>query len=126
MASLKNVQCPSHVTLAKSHEAIHGLGLDSDLFFLNDLVDEDPDIGLFKRTEPEPRAPGKKCRRELVGVVGNDAESSVGCIAFHNSAQGHLSCGRHRIGFVQDDQFETRNGRAARGLRGHREDLFGA
>lgn len=59
-----------------------------------------------------------------MGVVGNDAEASVGRVLFHDATEGHLRCGSHGIGLVENDELETRQPRARRGgAKG--EDLLG-
>lgn len=57
-------------------------------------------------------------------VVGDDAESRVGRVALHDSAESHLRCGGHGIRFVQNDQFETGKTCIAGRLGRHGEDLF--
>ena len=43
-------------------------------------------------------------------VVGNDAESGISSILFHDAAEGHLCRGGHGIGFVEDNEFEGGDG----------------
>lgn len=60
-------------------------------------------------------------------VVGNDAEPRVRRVFLHDTAQGHLCCGRHGIGLVENNQLEAGKGSVAvRCCGGHREDLFRA
>lgn len=58
-----------------------------------------------------------------MGVIGDDAEASVGRILFHDPPQRHLGCGGHCIGFVKDDELEGADGRCI-GSRGCGENLF--
>lgn len=59
-----------------------------------------------------------------MGVVGNDAEASVGRVLFHDATKGHLSCGGHGIGLVENDELEASQTRSrSRGTEG--EDLLG-
>lgn len=60
-------------------------------------------------------------------VVGNDTEPCVRRVFLHDTAQGHLCCGCHGIGLVENNQLEAGEGRVAlRCCGGHGEDLFRA
>ncbi|KAI6762861.1 hypothetical protein HG530_008841 [Fusarium avenaceum] len=91
------------------------------------LVHQHSDVTLLQRTEAESRASTQKRRAELVRVIGNDAESGVGCVLFHDSSQSHLRCTCHGISLIQYDELEASH-RVARTARGatHGEDLFSA
>ena len=59
-----------------------------------------------------------------MGIVGNNAEASVGRVLFHDATEGHLGSGGHRIGLVKNDELEASQSRARR--RGaESEDLLG-
>ena len=59
-----------------------------------------------------------------MGVVGNDAEASVGRVLFHNATESHLCGGGHGIGFVKNDELKAgQTGSRSGGAQG--EDLFG-
>lgn len=59
-----------------------------------------------------------------MGVIGNDAEASVGRVLFHDATEGHLSGGGHSIGLVKNNELEPSESRArSRGTQG--EDLLG-
>lgn len=58
-----------------------------------------------------------------MSIVGNDAESCVGCEFLHDSPESHLRCCCHGIRFVKDDEFESGQVRRA-GLGNGREDLL--
>jgi hypothetical protein len=60
-----------------------------------------------------------------VCVVGNYAETRVGRVFLHDAAQGHLGCGCHGVGLVEDNQLEAReSGIAFCCCWGHGENLF--
>jgi hypothetical protein len=126
MTRLQHVQCSSHVTLAQLYQRINRLSSDLDILLLYHLVHKDSDIALLQRAETESRASTQKSWAEFVGVICNDAESSVGCVLFHNSSQSHLSSTCHGISLVKYDELEPSH-RVAR-TRGatQGEDLLGA
>ena len=55
VTSLQNVQCSSHISLAQSYQRLRSLGTDVHVLLQNDLINQDPNISLLQRTEPEPR-----------------------------------------------------------------------
>lgn len=59
-------------------------------------------------------------------VIGDDAESRVGGVFLHDPSKGHLCCCRHRVGFIEHDQFERCESLAVSRLRRRGEDLLGA
>ncbi len=105
MAGLENVESAAHVAFAEGHERIDGVGGDVHLFLRDYLVDEGADGGFGEGGEAEASAAGEEGGGELVGVVCDDAEASVGGIFFHYAAEGHLRGGGHGVGFVKDDEF---------------------
>ena len=107
MTRLQDVQSPPHVALAQSNQTVNGIGLNLDLFLLNDEIDQLPDIGLLERAKSESRASRKQGWRQLVGVIRDDAESGVCCVFLHDPSERHLCHGRHGIRFVQHDELET-------------------
>jgi len=130
VAGLEHVEGATHIAPAQLHKRVGGIGKDLDVLFPNDLVHQHPDIGFLERAEPETSAPGQQGGRQLVGVVGNDAESGVDRVLFHDAAESHLRRVGHGIGLVENDELEPRaGGRAARaaGPRGggDGEDLLG-
>lgn len=106
MASLEHVQGTAHIAATQCDQAIDSLWLNTHVFLLNHLVNQDPDVLLFKWAKPEPSTTGKKGGRELVGIVCDNAKPSVGSIFFHDSTKSHLRGSCHRIGFIQDDELE--------------------
>lgn len=84
MAGLEDVESSPHVAFAEPHKAFGCFLLDLDVFIFDDVVDERSDIRLFEGTESKPCTSGKKGGGELVGVIGNDAEASVGGVLFHD------------------------------------------
>ncbi|KAI6751785.1 hypothetical protein HG531_006481 [Fusarium graminearum] len=105
---------------------IDRLSFDLNILLLYYLIHENPNIALLQRAETESCASTQKSRAELVGVVGNDAESSVGCVLFHNSSQSHLSGTCHGISLVKYDELESSHPIARTGGATQREDLLGA
>ena len=59
-------------------------------------------------------------------VVGNDAETSIGCVFFHDPSQGHLRSRGHGVGFVKDDELERGKAGCTAGSGGCGEDLLRA
>lgn len=57
-------------------------------------------------------------------VVRNNTESRIGGIFLHNPSKRHLRSSRHRIGLVENDQFECPQGILLCGGSGHGKDLF--
>ena len=88
------------------------------------MVDKAPDILLSERTESESGAPGEEGWRELVGVISDNAEASIGREFLHNSSQSHLRCRCHGISLVEDDEFKPAD-RGCISFYGI-ENLFGA
>ena len=86
MTGLEHVESSPHVAFAEPYKAFCCFLLDFDVFIFNDVVDERSDIRLFEGTESESCTSGKKSGGELVGVIGNDAEASVGGVFFHDSS----------------------------------------
>jgi hypothetical protein len=125
MTGLKHVQSTSHVTFAQRNQTIHRLGLDADLLLLDDLVNQNPDIGLLEWTEPESRTSRQERWGELMCIVGDDAEPRVCRVALHDTAKGHLGGGCHGVCLIENDQLEAGDPCVA-GLRCHRKDLLRA
>lgn len=122
MASLQDVERPTHVPLAQLDQGLGRLGQDLDALLLNHLIDQHPDVPLLQRTEPKPCAPGQQRGAELVRVVGNDAEPRVGRVFFHDASQRHLRRIRHGIRLVENDQLEATEAGAR--CPAEAEDLF--
>lgn len=59
-----------------------------------------------------------------MGVIRNDTKSSVGCIFFHDTTKRHLSCRRHSIRFIEDDQLECPKRWVRTGRRSYRKYLL--
>jgi len=109
VASLQDVQRPTHVSPTKPDKRLGRLGHNLDILLLNHLIHQHPDIRLLERTKPEPRAPRQQRGRELVRVIGNDAESRVDRVLFHDAPQRHLRRVGHGICLVQDNQLVARD-----------------
>jgi hypothetical protein len=57
-------------------------------------------------------------------IVRDDAESRVGRVALHNTAECHLGGGCHGVSFVEDYEFVGCERDVVSGLRRGGEDLF--
>lgn len=112
MTRLQHVQRPPHVALAELDQAVHRLGLYPHMLLLDDLVDQRPDVRLLQRAEPEARTSRQQGRRQLVCVVGDDAEPGVGGVLLHDAAERHLRGRGHGVRFIEDDQLEGPEGGA--------------
>lgn len=124
MTSLQDIERSPHVTLAQVYERVCCLGYNLDILLLYHSIDQHADIGLLQGAEPETGTPGQESGAQLVGVVGDDAESCIWRVLLHDAPQRHLGGICHGIRLVKDDQFVARHAaRAAARGRCH-EDLF--
>lgn len=65
------------------------------------------DISSIQGTEAEASTTRLKCRDDFINIIGDDTKSGCAGILLNNTTKGELSCSRHGIGFIKDDQLRA-------------------